>query len=139
MPDDELLALAEEGKLHEPAVLDAQVKRMLADPRSAALAENFAGQWLEIRNLDSVKPDPEKFLMWGPELRNAMMTETRLFFDYVLRENRPLSEFLDARYTFLNERLAKYYGIAGRDRAGVPPGGSDGRPARRRPCRRRAC
>ena len=89
------------------------MKRMLADPRSSAIAENFAGQWLEMRNLDVVKPDPQKFPEWGPELRDAMKTETRLFFDYVLRENRPLSEFLDARYTFLNERLAKFYGIAG--------------------------
>jgi hypothetical protein len=113
MPDDELLNLAEANKLHEAAVLDAQVKRMLADPRAAALAENFAGQWLEIRNLDVVKPDPAKFPEWGPELRDAMKTETRMFFEYVLRENRPLSDFIDARYTFLNARLAKYYGISG--------------------------
>src|SRR5207244_457249 len=79
MPDDELLSLAEAGKLHTPAVLDAQVKRMLADARSAALADNFAGQWLEIRNLDVVKPDPQKFPEWGPELRHAMRTETRMF------------------------------------------------------------
>ena len=113
MPDDELLSLAESRKLHEAAVLDAQVKRMLADRRSAAFASNFAGQWLEIRNLDSVKPDPQKFPEWGPELREAMRTETRLFFDHVLRENRPLTDFLDARYTFLNDQLAKHYGIAG--------------------------
>ena len=84
-------------------MLDAQVKRMLADRRRRAFAENFAGQWLEIRNLDSVKPDPEKFPDWGPELRDAMKTETRMFFESVLRENRPISDFLDARYTFLNE------------------------------------
>jgi hypothetical protein len=113
MPDDELLSLAEAGKLHTPAVLDAQVKRMLADARSAALADNFAGQWLEIRNLDVVKPDPQKFPEWGPELRDAMRTETRMFFEALLRENRPLEEFLDARFTFLNERLAKHYGVAG--------------------------
>ena len=111
MPDDELLGLAEAGKLHDPAVLDAQVKRMLADRRSAALAANFAGQWLEIRNLDVVKPDPDKFPEWGPELRDAMKTETRMFFEYVLREDRPLSDFIDAKYTFLNARLAKFYGI----------------------------
>src|SRR5947208_14224270 len=86
---------------------------MLQDRRSAALAQNFAGQWLEIRNLDFVKPDPQKFPLWGPELREAMRTETSMFFEYVLRENRPISDFLDARYTFLNERLAKYYGIEG--------------------------
>ena len=113
MPDDELLGLAEAGKLHDQGVLDAQVKRMLADPRSAALPDNFAGQWLEIRNLDVVKPDPQKFPEWGPELRDAMKAETRMFFEYVLREDRPLSDFIDARYTFLNARLAKYYGIPG--------------------------
>ncbi len=111
MPDDELLSLAEAGTLHDAAVLDAQVKRMLADRRSAAFAANFAGQWLEIRNLDVVKPDPDKFPEWGPELRDAMKTETRMFFEYVLRENRPLSDFIDAKYTFLNARLAKFYGI----------------------------
>ncbi|MGD0772236.1 MAG: DUF1592 domain-containing protein [Candidatus Solibacter sp.] len=113
MPDDELLALAESGKLHNAPTLDAQVKRMLADPRSSALADNFAGQWLELRNLDVVKPDPQKFPDWSPELRDAMKQETRLFFDCMLRENRPLSEFLDAPFTFLNERLAKHYGIEG--------------------------
>ncbi len=113
MPDDELLGLAEAGKLHQAAVLDGQVKRMLADRRAAAFAANFAGQWLEIRNLDVVKPDPEKFPEWGPELRDAMKTETRMFFEYALREDRPLSDFIDARYTFLNARLAKFYGIAG--------------------------
>ena len=113
MPDNDLLRAAESGRLHTPEVLHAQVKRMLADPRSAALAENFAGQWLELRNLDVVKPDPEKFPGWGPSLREQMKTETRLFFTYVLRENRPLSDFLSARYTFLNEALAKHYGIPG--------------------------
>ncbi len=113
MPDEELLALAEAGKLRAPGVLQAQVKRMLADARSAALANSFAGQWLETRNLDSVTPDPKKFPEWGPELRDAMKTETRMFFESLLRENRPLSDFLDARYTFLNERLAKHYGVAG--------------------------
>ena len=113
MPDDELLGLAETGKLRTAGVLDAQVKRMLADPHSSALAENFAGQWLELRNLDVQKPDPQKFPEWGPELREDMKTESRMFFDYVLRENRPLSDFLDARYTFLNDRMAKFYGISG--------------------------
>jgi len=113
MPDAELSSLAEAGKLHEAAVLDAQVKRMIADPRSSALADNFAGQWLELRNLDVVKPDPDKFPEWNPELRDSMRTETRLFFDHILRENRPLAEFLDAHYTYLNARLAKFYGIPG--------------------------
>jgi hypothetical protein len=113
MPDDDLMSLAEAGKLRDPATLDAQVKRMLADERSSAMADNFAGQWLELRNLDVVKPDPQKFPDWSPELRDAMKLESRLFFDHILRENLPLSEFLDARYTYLNERLAKHYGIEG--------------------------
>jgi hypothetical protein len=113
MPDDELLDLAEAGKLRRPAVLEAQVKRMLDDPRSAALADNFAGQWLEVRNLDSVKPDPQKFSSWSPSLRDAMKAETRLFFEAMLRENRAMIEFLDARFTYLNDQLASHYGIEG--------------------------
>jgi mono/diheme cytochrome c family protein len=113
MPDDQLLALAESGKLTDPRVLAAQVDRMLADPRASGFAANFAGQWLETRNLDSVKPDPDKFKEWTPELREAMKAETTLFFEYVLRENRPVSDFLNANYTFLNERLAEHYGIDG--------------------------
>jgi mono/diheme cytochrome c family protein len=113
MPDDELLALAESGRLREPAVLEAQVNRMLADPRASAFATNFAGQWLETRNLDVVKPDPDKFKEWNAELRDAMKTETAMFFEHVLRENRPVSDFLNADYTFLNERLAAHYGIDG--------------------------
>ncbi|MEP6962181.1 MAG: DUF1592 domain-containing protein, partial [Acidobacteriota bacterium] len=112
-PDDTLLDLAQAGKLHDASVLDQQVKRMLADERSAAFAANFAGQWLETRNLDFVKPDPKKFPDWDPDLRDAMKEETRLFFENVLRENRPISDFLSADYTFLNERLAKHYGVSG--------------------------
>jgi mono/diheme cytochrome c family protein len=111
MPDDELLTLAAQSKLHDPAALDAQLARMLADQRSSALASNFEGQWLETRNLDVVKPDPKKFPEWNADLRDAMRTESRMFFDYILRENRPVSDFLNARYTFLNEKLAKFYGI----------------------------
>ena len=113
MPDGELLALAESGTLHDPSVLEAQVNRMLADPRASAFAANFAGQWLETRNLDAVKPDPDKFKEWTPELREAMKTETTMFFEHVLRENRPVTDFLNADYTFLNERLAAHYGIDG--------------------------
>ncbi len=113
MPDDELLSLAERRRLSVRQVLDAQVERMLADPKSSAMAENFAGQWLEIRNLDTIKPDPQKFPAWTPELRDAMKTETRMFFDSILRDNRPVGDFIDARYTFLNELLAKHYGIDG--------------------------
>ncbi|HZL56372.1 MAG TPA: DUF1592 domain-containing protein, partial [Bryobacteraceae bacterium] len=113
MPDDELLGLAETGKLKDPATLDAQVKRMMTDRKAAAFADNFAGQWLEIRNLDSMKPDPQKFPAWNSDLKEAMRTETNMFFQYILSENRPMTEFIDAKYTFLNESLAKYYGIPG--------------------------
>ena len=113
MPDDTLLALAEQGKLHDPKTLEAQVHRLLADPKSAALAANFAGQWLETRALASVKPDPKKFPEFTPELREAMQEETRLFFEAVLKENLPVSAFLNGDFTFLNETLAKHYKIPG--------------------------
>jgi hypothetical protein len=113
MPDEELLGLAESGKLRETTTLRRELARMLADPRSSALASNFGGQWLETRNLDVVQPDPKKFPEFTPELRDAMKTETTMFFDYVLKENRPVSEFLNANYTFLNDRLARFYGITG--------------------------
>jgi mono/diheme cytochrome c family protein len=113
LPDDQLLSAALRGRLHEPEVLDAQVKRMLRDAKASALAENFAGQWLEIRNLDSIAPDPDKFPAWRPELRDAMKTETQRFFEWILSNNRPIVEFIDAKYTFANELLAGYYGIDG--------------------------
>jgi hypothetical protein len=113
MPDDELLRLAESNKLHQTPVLDAQLKRMIADGKSSSLAENFAGQWLEIRSLDAVKPDAKKFPEWNADLREAMRTETRMFFEAVLRDDRPVSDFLDGKYTFVNEMLAKHYGIEG--------------------------
>src|ERR1022692_3639384 len=109
MPDDNLLNLAETNRLHEPEVLDAQMKRMMTDQKAASFADNFAGQWLEVRNLDSLTPDPKKFPAWTPQLKEEMRTETALFFQYVLSENRPISDFIDAKYTFLNEHLAKYY------------------------------
>ena len=112
MPDDELLRVAEANRLHEPAMLRAQVTRMLADPKAGALAEGFAAQWLGTRTLDGVTRDQTKFPEWNAELRDAMKTETRLFFEAVLRDNRPISDFIDANYTFLNERLARHYGIA---------------------------
>jgi hypothetical protein len=113
MPDDELLRSAESGKLRTPAIFDAQIKRMLADQKSVSLADNFAAQWLETRNLDSVKPDPKKFPEWNDGLRDDMKTETRLFVQAVLKDDRPISDFLNANYTFLNQRLAKHYGIQG--------------------------
>jgi len=112
-PDDELLRLAELNQLHQTQILDAQVRRMLADPRSAALAENFGGQWLQTRSLDAIWPDPAKFPEWNVTLRDEMRTETRLFFEAVMRENRPIGDFIDGRYTFLNENLSNYYGIPG--------------------------
>ncbi|GAB4359265.1 MAG: DUF1592 domain-containing protein [Bryobacter sp.] len=113
MPDEELLRLAERKKLRAPGVLDAQIRRMLASEKSRELAFNFAGQWLETRNLSQAKPDPKRFPEWGPELREAMQQETALFFDAVLKENLPISTFLDAKFTFLNEVLARHYGIEG--------------------------
>jgi len=113
MPDDQLLKLGETNQLHLPAVLEAQVKRMISDPKSIAFSENFSAQWLQTRNLDGVKPDAKKFPEWNSKLKDAMQTETRLFFDAVLHDNRPISDFIDGKYTFLNETLAKHYGIPG--------------------------
>ncbi len=115
MPDEDLLRLAEANRLHEPAVLRAQVTRMLADDKADALAENFAGQWLGTRTLDGITRDQAKFPEWNAELRDAMKTETRLFFQAVLQDNRPISDLIDGRYTFLNGRLARLYGITGVD------------------------
>ncbi len=113
MPDEELFRLAAARKLHKPEVLAAQVRRMLLDAKSSALVDNFAGQWLELRNLDSFRPDPDRFPDFDEDLRNAMRQETRLFFEAVIHEDRSILDFIDGKYTFLNERLAKYYGIPG--------------------------
>jgi hypothetical protein len=86
---------------------------MLLDPKSVALVDNFAGQWLELRNLDSFKPDPDRFPNFDEDLRKAMRQETRLFFEAVIHEDRSILDFIDGKFTFLNERLAKHYGIAG--------------------------
>lgn len=112
-PDDTLLRLAASKQLQRPAVLQAQVLRMLKDPRADALADGFAGQWLQYRNLDLVRPDPERFPAWKPELKAAMQEETRLVFLDALRSNLSVMSLLDSRSTFLNETLAKHYGIAG--------------------------
>jgi hypothetical protein len=111
IPDDELLSAAANNTLHTPAVLNTQVKRMLADPRSRALIDNFAAQWLHLRNLDSVTPDMRGFPDFDDNLRQAFRRETELFFDSVLREDRSVLTLLKADYTYLNERLAKHYGI----------------------------
>jgi mono/diheme cytochrome c family protein len=113
MPDDELLRLAETQQLRQPAVFNAQVARLLSDPKAAALVENFAGQWLQLRNLELVKPDPDRFPNFTAELREAMRRETELFFSAILKEDRSLVDFLDGRFTFLNETLARHYGLPG--------------------------
>ena len=111
IPDDELLDVAAAGKLREPAVLDRQVRRMLADARSGALVTNFASQWLQLRNLDSITPDMRLFPDFDDNLRQAFRRETELFFESILREDRSLLDLLRADYTFVNERLARHYGI----------------------------
>ena len=113
MPDEQLFSLAEAGELTRPEVLRSEVKRMLDDPKSEALTRNFAGQWLQFRNLDSVTPDPSLFPNFTPKLRDAMKKETELFFTTIMRENRPLTDFLEADFTFLNGPLARHYGVAG--------------------------
>jgi hypothetical protein len=112
-PDDELLGLADAGKLHEPATLRGQTLRMLRDGRSSALSRNFAGQWLQTRNLERVMPDPARFPDWDERLASAMRAETEMFFDALLREDRGIDELVDSDFTFVNEGLAKHYGIPG--------------------------
>jgi Protein of unknown function (DUF1592)/Protein of unknown function (DUF1588)/Protein of unknown function (DUF1587)/Protein of unknown function (DUF1585)/Protein of unknown function (DUF1595)/Cytochrome C oxidase, cbb3-type, subunit III len=110
IPDKQLMDRAVAGTLHRPDVLAGQVKRMLADERASALVDNFAGQWLFLRQLATVTPEVEGF---DENLREAFVTETRSLVEYVLRQDRPITELLTADYTFLNERLARHYGIAG--------------------------
>ena len=111
IPDDELLDAAVRGKLSQPGELERQARRMLADHRSFNLATNFAGQWLRLRNIDAVEPSANLFRDFDDNLRQAFRQETELFFDSVLREDRSVRTFIRADYTFLNERLAKHYGI----------------------------
>jgi hypothetical protein len=111
IPDDELLDLAVAGRLKTPATLEQQVKRMLADPRSESMVSNFAAQWLYIRDIDSKNPDQLLFPDWDETLRVAFRRETELFLNSVLREDRSVLDLLTANYTFVNERLAKHYGI----------------------------
>ena len=112
IPDDELLDVAAAGSLREPGVLEGQVRRMLADPRAEALVTNFAAQWLYLRNLPAVSPDFIVFPDFDETLRRALREETELFFDSIIREDRSVLDLLNADYTFLNERLAKHYGIS---------------------------
>ena len=111
IPDDELLNLAELGRLREPSVLEQQVQRMLADSRLEAFLTNFPGQWLLLRNLPSYSPDPEVFPYFDDNLREALQRETELFFESLVREDRPIPDLLSADYTFVNERLAQHYRI----------------------------
>jgi hypothetical protein len=110
IPDAQLRHLAQSRQLHEPQVLQQQVRRMLADPRSSALVENFAGQWLHLRQLDKTQPLDREF---DDDLRRAFVRETQMLFESVLREDRSVASLLDSKYTFLNERLARHYGISG--------------------------
>ena len=113
IPDDELLNLAIAGRLRAPGVLESQVRRMIADPRADSLINAFTGQWLQLRNLDKVTPDVLLFPDFDDNVRQALRRETELFFGSIVRENRPALDLLDADYTFLNERLARHYGISG--------------------------
>jgi hypothetical protein len=111
MPDDDLLTAADRGKLSRPATLATQVRRMLLDPKAEALVNNFGGQWLQTRALESVKPDRKKFPDFDEYLRLSMARETAMFFESILREDRSILDFIDADYSYLNERLARFYGV----------------------------
>jgi hypothetical protein len=111
IPDEELLTLASQDKLHQPAILQQQVRRMIKDHRSQALVDNFAGQWLYLRDLKNAQPDPRVFPDFDDNLRQAFLRETQLLFQTIVREDRSMLDLLDADYTFVNERLAHFYGI----------------------------
>ncbi len=113
IPDDELLTLASTNKLHDPTVLREQTQRMLRDPKSHSLVSNFAGQWLQLRNVRNVLPNSDDFPDFDDNLRQSFQRETELFFGSILKEDRPVLDLLTADYTFLNERLARHYGIPG--------------------------
>jgi hypothetical protein len=115
MPDEELFAAAAQKRLRDPAALNAQVERMLGDPKASALVENFGEQWLNLRLMDRTKPDAQKFDRVDDELLEAMRQETLLFMSAVFGENRSILDFIDGRFTFLNGPLARYYGISGID------------------------
>ncbi len=111
MPDDELLNLAQKGQLH--ANLDTQITRMLKDPKAQALVENFAGQWLQLRPLENANPDTTKFPAFDATLREDMLKETQMYFTSIVNDDRSVTDFINGNYTFVNERLAKFYGIPG--------------------------
>jgi hypothetical protein len=113
MPDDELRRAADSGTLRDPNIVAYQVRRMLRDPKSRALAEHFGGQWLQFRALESITRDRERFPEFEDYLRLSMRRETELFVDHVIRQDRSILEFIDGRYSFLNERLARHYNVPG--------------------------
>jgi len=113
IPDEELLTLAAQRKLSDPVTLERQVRRMLADERSSALVSNFAGQWLHLRNVRTVQPNSDEFPDFDDNLRQAFRRETELLFESLIRDDRSVRDLLRADYTFVNERLARHYGIAG--------------------------
>ncbi len=113
LPDNELIALAEQGRLRDPDILTAQVARLLADPRSDMFINNFANQWLSVRDMDIVAPHPEIFAEFDNELREAMKTETHMWFSEMVRDDQSIDELLTSDFTYLNERLARHYGIEG--------------------------
>lgn len=113
MPDEQLFESARKGELSKPLVLEAQMKRMLEDPKSSALVANFAGQWLQLRSLEEIAPDATVFPTFDQSLRSAMRRETELFFEAAIREDLSVMDFLDARFTYVNGPLAKHYGIEG--------------------------
>ena len=131
MPDDELLRIADQGQLRKREVLTAQVKRMLASPKAKALVDNFAGQWLELRRLESHSPDVDKFKDWDEYLRMSMRQETEMFFANLVAQDASLLDMIDGKYTFVNEKLANFYGLKGVkgtqfqrvDLTGTPRGG----------------
>ncbi|HEY1954628.1 MAG TPA: DUF1592 domain-containing protein, partial [Polyangiaceae bacterium] len=118
MPDDELFARAKDGTLHQPSVLDAEVERMLSDPKAVSLADDFAGQWLETRNLATATPSATLFPKFNAAIQDAMAQETRSFFFDFLAPGKSFPDMMDAKYTFLNPTLAAFYGL-------TPPSGSD--------------
>lgn len=113
MPDDRLLMLAGDGSLSKLAILESEVRRMLKDPKSRALADNFAAQWLTLRKLQIIVPDPKQFPTYSKSLRDAMAKETKLFFGAVVSEDRSIVDFLNGKFTYVNGELAKHYGLAG--------------------------
>jgi hypothetical protein len=115
MPDDELFEAASKGKLHDPAVLKAEVERMIKDEKASSLADNFASQWLNLRLMDRKKPDAAKFPLVDDELLDSMRKETLMFVEAIIHEDRSVLDFLDGKFTYVNGPLARYYGIRGVD------------------------